>query len=120
MARKKLLAFLLIFFSQGGLEFTYLRAAEPAAPSVYKDLCTGCHGEGGKGDGPAAVGLNPKPKDFTDCEAMAAVSNETAFKAIKDGGQSVGVSPMMPSWKAFLQDQQIKDLVTYIRGFCSK
>ncbi len=119
MAQKKLLAFLLIFLSEGEWGLAYLRAAEPTA-AVYKNLCAGCHGESGKGDGPAAVGLNPKPKDFTDCEAMTTVSNETAFKAIKDGGQSIGASPMMPSWGASLHDQQIKDLVAYIRGFCKK
>ena len=78
----------------------------------------GCHGANGKGDGPAAAGLNPKPKDFTDCNAMAKNSDETLFKAIKEGGQSVGISPMMPSWGAALKDQQVKDLVTYIRSLC--
>lgn len=27
--------------------------------------CASCHGTGGKGDGPAAAALNPKPRDFT-------------------------------------------------------
>jgi high-affinity iron transporter len=27
--------------------------------------CAGCHGETGRGDGPAGAALNPKPRDFT-------------------------------------------------------
>src|SRR5260370_32316331 len=32
---------------------------------VAKVNCVACHGAGGKGDGPAAVALNPKPADWT-------------------------------------------------------
>ena len=31
---------------------------------LYSKLCWTCHGKNGKGDGPAAANLNPKPKDF--------------------------------------------------------
>jgi len=90
------------------------------AASTYSNLCGSCHGATGKGDGPAAAALNPKPKDFADCKRMAEISDETAFKAIKGGGQSVGLSPMMPPWGGSLTDQQIHELVRYVRGFCKK
>src|SRR5258708_11667901 len=32
---------------------------------IAKLNCVACHGAGGKGDGPAAVALNPKPADRT-------------------------------------------------------
>lgn len=32
---------------------------------VFTDRCASCHGEQGKGDGPAAAGLQPKPKDLS-------------------------------------------------------
>ncbi len=32
----------------------------------FSALCSGCHGMEGKGDGPAGVLLNPKPRNFTD------------------------------------------------------
>ncbi len=114
-----LVASFFAFLWGGSLSLSSVLAAQNGE-SIYKDYCAVCHGESGKGDGPAGVGLNPKPKDFTDCKAMAAVPDETAFKAIKDGGQSVGISPTMPSWGASLQDEQIRDVVTYIRGFCKK
>lgn len=91
-----------------------------AAASNYSSLCASCHGANGKGDGPAAAALNPKPKDFTDCKSMAKESDETLFKIIKGGSQSVGRSPMMPAWGGALTDQQIKELATYIRSFCKK
>lgn len=33
---------------------------------LYKANCSSCHGENGAGGGPAAIGLNPAPKNFTD------------------------------------------------------
>ncbi len=33
---------------------------------LYSANCASCHGEDGNGDGPAATGLNPAPRDFTD------------------------------------------------------
>ncbi|MGE5304267.1 MAG: c-type cytochrome [Alphaproteobacteria bacterium] len=97
-------------------------AAQPGgeAASTYANLCASCHGANGKGDGPAAAALNPKPKDFANCKIMSGVTDDTAFKAIKGGGQSVGLSPLMPTWGGSLKDQQIRDLVKYIRAFCKK
>ena len=119
MRRKNLLFFSFLMLLWGRAPGPLLLAAENG-PTLYKNHCVGCHGESGKGDGPAAVGLNPKPKDFTNCAAMAELADETALKAIKDGGQSVGISPMMPSWGWSLKDPQIKELIAYIRGFCKK
>jgi mono/diheme cytochrome c family protein len=95
------------------------QAAEGAA-STYSSLCASCHGAKGKGDGPAAAALNPKPRDFADCKAMAKIPDDTLFKAIKGGGQSVGLSAMMPPWGGSLTDKQIHSMVEYVRSFCKK
>lgn len=79
-----------------------------------------CHGVGGKGDGPIAQGLQPKPADFTNCKAMAKDSDEVLFKIIKGGGQSVGRSTAMPAWGETLSDQQIRDLIKFVRDLCKK
>lgn len=91
-----------------------------AAASTFSNLCAGCHGATGKGDGPAAASLSPKPKDFADCKVMAKIPDDRLFTAIKKGGPSVGLSPLMPTWGASLTDPQIHELVRYIRGFCKK
>jgi hypothetical protein len=64
------------------------------------------------------MALNPGPKDFTDCKIMAHTSDEMLFKTVKEGGQVTGQSPLMPPWGGTLTDQQVSDLVKYIRSFC--
>jgi len=98
----------------------YAAQVTQAAASDYSNFCVSCHGASGQGNGPAAAALNPKPKDFADCKTMAKITDETLFKAIHDGGQTVGLSPMMPPWGGSLTEPQIHDLVRYIRGFCKK
>ncbi len=96
-----------------------LWAAETTAV-LFQELCSVCHGVGGKGDGPSAQGLEPKPADFTNCKVMAKDSDEVLLKIIKGGGQSVGRSTVMPAWGDSLSEQQIGELVKFIRGLCKK
>jgi len=35
---------------------------------LYSTVCAACHGPEGKGDGPAGIALNPKPRNFHDQE----------------------------------------------------
>lgn len=35
---------------------------------TFTTICASCHGEDGRGDGPASTALNPKPRDFTSKE----------------------------------------------------
>ncbi len=89
-------------------------AAKGAAP--YKTYCMSCHGEKGDGTGPAAAALNPKPRNFTDKAYMATVTDESIVKIITEGGQAVGKSPLMVSWKAVLKPEEIKDVAAYVRS----
>jgi cytochrome c oxidase cbb3-type subunit III len=85
---------------------------------LYGQFCVSCHGQSGKGDGAAAAALNPKPRDHTDKELMGKMSDDDMLKVIKNGGASVGKSPLMPPWGAALKDDQIKDVIAYIRTLC--
>jgi hypothetical protein len=51
----------------------------------------------GKGDGPAAVTLDPKPRNLTDATYMAALSDRYLFELITRGGVAMGKSPQMPT-----------------------
>ena len=85
---------------------------------LYGQFCASCHGQSGKGDGAAAAALNPKPRDHTDKEYMSKMSDDEMLKVIKNGGASVGKSPLMPPWGASLKDEQIQDIIVYIRSLC--
>ena len=91
-----------------------------AGGSLFRELCAICHGAAGKGDGPSAAGLHPRPADLSDCTVMTGKSNETLFATIKSGGQGVGRSTVMPSWGDALTDQQIHGLVAFIRSLCKR
>ncbi len=90
-------------------------AAKGAGP--YKTYCMSCHGEKGDGTGPAAAALNPKPRNFTDKAYMKTLTDEYVVKVITEGGQAVGKSPLMVSWKAVLKPEEIKDVAAYVRSF---
>jgi mono/diheme cytochrome c family protein len=111
--------FLLALLSWNAFLCQGVLAAEKTAV-LFMELCSVCHGVEGKGDGPSAQGLQPKPADFTDCKAMAKDSDEVLLKIIKAGGQSVGRSTVMPAWGDSLSDPQIRELVKHIRGLCKK
>lgn len=87
-----------------------------AGKAKYDALCAGCHGKTGKGDGAAAASLNPKPQDHTDGKAMNALSDKYLFDIIKDGGVGVKKSPLMPAWGKTLKDQEISNVISYIRS----
>jgi cytochrome c oxidase cbb3-type subunit 3 len=90
------------------------------AEDNYTAYCERCHGQNGHGDGPSAVTLKTKPRNFGDCERLRKISDETMFKAIKDGGASVGLSGDMPNWNVDLSDDEIHDLVAFVQTFCKK
>ena len=91
-----------------------------AAEQHYTTFCIGCHGPLGKGDGPAAAALKARPRNFTDCKRMAGLPDATLFKAIKDGGAANNLSSEMPAWSQGLEDNEIHDLIAFVRSFCKK
>lgn len=86
----------------------------------YAIYCAECHGEGGRGDGAYAPKLHQRPRDFTNCAAMAKIPDATIIKVIEEGGAAVGLSNEMPDWQGALDDDEIAALAKYIRGFCAK
>jgi cytochrome c oxidase cbb3-type subunit 3 len=91
-----------------------------AAKQNYDTFCAKCHGATGKGDGPGAATLSTSPRNFTDCAAMAKISDDTMFNVIKNGGAANGLSKDMQAWNAGFEDGEMHDLVAYIRTLCKK
>ena len=94
-------------------------AVSPAAArgeGNYVTYCAACHGPRGDGDGPLAALLDPQPAHHSDAASMSAFSDEQLFRVIKDGGLAVGKSPQMGAWGETLSDQNIRDLVAYVRS----
>lgn len=88
------------------------------AKSLFQMRCAICHGQNGKGDGPGAASLDPKPRDYTNTEWQASVTDEELKKVIVGGGQSVGKSPIMPPNPDLGQKPEVLNgLVALIRSF---
>jgi len=98
-------------------------SASPAAQArkTFRTVCVSCHGSDGKGDGPGAAALNPKPRDYTNVEWQNGVTDEQLQKTILMGGAAVGKSPAMPA-QPQLQDKPevVAELIKIIRGFKGK
>lgn len=85
---------------------------------AYQTYCTQCHGINGDGKGVNAPHLAVQPRNHTDRGEMSARTDQDLFKAIKEGGQAVNKSILMPNWDGNLSDQEINDLVAYLRQIC--
>lgn len=68
--------------------------------SLYRVHCASCHGDRGRGDGPAAAGLDPPPPDLADAGALADATPLDFFRRT-----TVGVSgTAMPGFEALLSE----------------
>jgi mono/diheme cytochrome c family protein len=83
---------------------------------LYVTYCSSCHGDDGKGDGPAARSLPVKPANHTDGAVMNKFSDKFLFEIIAKGGGAVGKSAMMPGWGGQLKEKQLQDIVAYVRS----
>jgi mono/diheme cytochrome c family protein/Tol biopolymer transport system component len=80
---------------------------------LYQANCAACHGAAGQGDGPAALGLRPRPGDFTQHMLLGKHTDGQVYLWIRDGYPNSA----MQAWGQRLADQQIWQLVTYLRTF---
>ncbi|MBI3629406.1 MAG: cytochrome c [Candidatus Rokubacteria bacterium] len=95
---------------------TVAQANGEKGKTLYGKYCVACHGESGKGDGPAGAALKPKPRDLTDKAYMDSVKDEYLAAIIQKGGPAVGKSALMPAWGAMLKDDDVRDVVEFIKG----
>lgn len=88
-------------------------AAAETGGQLFAINCAACHGTLGKGDGPAAQSLNPKPKDLA--AEMAQVKDDYLFWRISEGGMMAPFHSAMPAWKSILSEEQIWRVVAFMR-----
>ena len=88
---------------------------------MFYTTCAVCHGMDGTGNGPGAETLNPKPRNYTDPQWQATITDDQIRKTILLGGAGVGKSAMMPP-NPNLKDQPdvVDGLVKIIRSFGTK
>ncbi len=88
------------------------------AQDVFRMRCAPCHGESGKGDGPAAPGLTPKPRDFSQPTWQRAIADPEIDRVIIEGGIAIGMSPVMPSHPDLVgRPEVVTALRRMLRGF---
>ncbi len=88
---------------------------------VYKGGCIACHGSKGKG-APTASTVFARADtfpDFTDCAGTTPEPNGNWKAVIVHGGPSRGLSQIMPAFGDLLTDEEINDVIAYMRGFCN-
>lgn len=79
---------------------------------VFANYCVTCHGMNADGNGRAARLYNPKPANLR----MSDKNDVYLGLIVRRGGAALGRSEFMPSWEAELTDEQIRDLVAYLRS----
>lgn len=88
---------------------------------IYDKRCTWCHGDEGDGLGAAEEYLNPPPRDFTSGNYKIkstgfdemVPNDDDVYRMIRDG--MPGTS--MPGWSSLLSEQDMWDLVAYVKMF---
>jgi len=83
-----------------------------AGKAVFTDQCASCHGAEGKGDGPAARFLSPKPSDFTagDWKYAAGGTVDAVVGVILNGVDDTGMTP----FEGQLSDDEMNAVATYV------
>ena len=79
---------------------------------LFRSYCVACHGDAGKGDGPAAAGLDPSPADFTDPAHATFYSDRARIEIIRGGSPGTA----MPPFSATLDEAEIMAVFQFIRS----
>lgn len=105
--------------AQGGAAATSAPAA-PRGKAVYEAHCAECHGLEGKGDGPAAFLLIPRPRDFSSArykirstETGSLPTDDDLLRSIRQGLPGSA----MPGWASVLPDEDIRAVAGYVKAF---
>lgn len=96
------------------LDLAVALAGLPDGRDVFIRQCVACHGESGKGDGPAAIAFDPKPANLTDSSRMGALTDDQLLEVLRNG------KGPMPAFGKLLSDEDILAVLEYVRALSSK
>ena len=99
-----------------------LPANAPPGEAIYRRRCAVCHGPDGRGNGPAAPSLIPRPRDFTTglykyktTPADEPPSEEDLLHTVSQGLRASA----MPYFHDLLSAADLREVVGYIKHFSS-
>ena len=92
----------------------FTEASVDRGKKFYKTQCALCHGEKGDGKGDLAMDMKLTVPDFTKPDALAKRTDGELFAII-----GTGKDPM-PSQKERMSEQQLWNLVNYLRALSGK
>ncbi len=89
---------------------------------LYNKYCFYCHGKEGRGDGAIGIGLPLKPVDFVGDTERMKKSDEALYQSIARGIHRTigGESLQMPQWDLIMKEEEIRDVLAYIRYLAEK
>ena len=79
---------------------------------VFKNTCAMCHGNEGKGDGPAGASLNPKPRNLVEGKWKKGGTSLGIFDVISNGIPGSSMAP----WKGSVSVGDRWALVHFVRS----
>src|SRR5260370_25258353 len=96
-----------------------VKADASPGEKVFAKHCAVCHGPDGKGNGPAAPSMKPRPRDFTAGEYKYKTTPQGSPPADDDLARVVKqglIASGMPYFSDVLSEDEIRDVVRHIKG----
>jgi mono/diheme cytochrome c family protein len=93
-----------------------LRGDPANGQELHIEHCAACHGLTGQSD-VVVMHMDETPPDQSDPEYMKNLPDPYLYLAICKGGEGIGKSYVMSPWGDFFSDQEIRDLIGWMRTF---
>ena len=97
-----------------------LTPGSPVGQRVYAEHCAVCHGPDGRGNGPAAPSLRPRPRDFTRGIFKLKSTPQDQPPRLEDVRAVIATGmpgSSMPAWQDLLSADEITAVAAYVRNF---
>ena len=92
----------------------------PHGQRIYAQHCAVCHGPNGRGNGPAAPSLRPRPRDFSGGVFKIKSTPDSERPTLDDVRRTIKQGmpgSSMPSWGDILTDAEVDAVAEYVRDF---